>query len=222
MTMEKDAGFAAPRVAWPDDPAGRLAVANQAGQLIRHGGLVVYPTDTVYGIGTDPMNPLSVQRLFEAKARPAEKAIVWLIDRLDRAADICELTESTQRLAAAFWPGALTLVLPRLRPESTDLPTQALRVPNHPAALAIIAAAGGAAATTSANRSGSPSARNAEEATDALGQHVDLIVDAGQSSGGVDSTILDLTTEPFTILRGGPITAADIERVLGSTVEHAT
>lgn len=222
MIAEKDAGFAAPRVAWPADAAAQQLVAIQAGRLIRHGGLVVYPTDTVYGIGTDPLNLLSIQRIYDAKARPVEKGIVWLIDRVDRLAATCDVTNSAQRIAAAFWPGALTLVLARLFPAGAAFPTQAVRMPNHPASLAIIGAAGGVAATTSANRSGSPAARTAEEATRALGQYVDLIVDAGQSPGGVESTILDLTTLPPKILRAGPISAAEIEQVVGALVEQPT
>lgn len=222
MTMpEKDAGFAAPRVPWGPDATTQRAVAAQAGQLVGHGGLVVYPTDTVYGIGTDPMNRLAIERIYEAKGRPAEKAIIWLIDDLDRVRTFCQIPDHARALARAFWPGGLSLVLPRLFPKAEGESTQAVRVPNHAAALAIIGAAGGAVATTSANRSGSPSAQTAEEATEALGQHVDLIVDAGRTPGGVESTVLDLSTSPPTILRAGPITATDIKRVIGA-VEQRT
>ena len=220
MTLEKDGGFAAPRIQWPPDESGQREVAHQAGQILRHGGLVVYPTDTVYGIGADPLNALAVERIYGAKVRPGEKAIIWLIDKLERVADTCLISSAARALAAAFWPGALTLVLPLQQPHSEVLLTQAVRMPNHPAALGIIAAAGGAVATTSANRSGAPAARNAEEASEALGQHVDLIVDAGTSPGGRESTVLDLSVAPATILRAGPVTAADIERVIGATIER--
>ena len=220
MTEASHPGFLATRVEWPTDSTGQRAIAAQAGEVIRDGGLIVYPTDTVYGIGTDPFNPLAIARIYEAKGRPPEKAIVWLIDALERASDACEVTASAHSLASVFWPGALTLVLPRLHPEPEGLSTQAVRVPNHPAALAIIAAAGGAVATTSANRSGFPSARTADEAAAALGQHVDLIVDGGESPGGVESTVLDLSTSPPAILRVGPIRGADIEQVIGAAVER--
>jgi L-threonylcarbamoyladenylate synthase len=213
-------GFTAPRLAWPTASGEQREVADRAGSLISHGGLVVYPTDTVYGIGTNPSNPLAVQRIFEAKDRPPEKAIIWLIDDLERVQATCEISAPARALARAFWPGALSMVLRVLEPTPESLPTQAVRVPNHPAALAIIAAAGGAVATTSANRSGSPSARNADEADAALGEHVDLIVDAGTSPGGVESTVLDLSVWPPAILRRGPISPTDIEEIIGIRPEE--
>ncbi|MSQ23026.1 MAG: threonylcarbamoyl-AMP synthase [Chloroflexi bacterium] len=206
---------------WTSDPDEQKRVAEHAGQLIRSGGLVVYPTDTVYGLGADPADSEAVERIYEAKARPPEKAIVWLISSLDRARSACDVTAAAEQLAQRFLPGPLTLVLTRREPRPDELSTQAVRIPGHPAALAIIAAAGGAVATTSANRSGLPSARNAQEAVEALGGRVGLIVDAGPSPGGQESTILDLSGPVPKILRPGPIGAREIESVLGVPVASA-
>jgi L-threonylcarbamoyladenylate synthase len=208
--------MSAEQVWWPNDPSWRGAVAHHAGELIRLGKLVVYPTDTVYGLGTDPLNPEAILKIYDAKQRPPEKAIVWLISSLDRADSHCEITDAASKLASRYWPGALTVVLKRRNPGPDDLPTQAIRIPNHDCALAIIAASGGVVATTSANRSGLPAARSARDAHEALGEAVDLIVDAGYSPGGVESTVLDLSSSQPKVLRKGPVTGQEIEDLLGA------
>jgi L-threonylcarbamoyladenylate synthase len=201
-------------IRWPDDLTEQLAVARHAAEVIRNGGLVVYPTDTVYGLGCAPDNNGAVRRIYEVKGRPDEKAIIWLVRSIDDARAWCEVDERAERLAADFWPGALTLVLRRSSPAPDQLPTLGVRAPAHPAALAIIDAADGAVATTSANRSGEPSARTAQEADAAIGSQVDLIIDAGPSPVGTESTVVDISGDGLTILRPGALDRAVIEQAL--------
>lgn len=209
----------APVVEWPAEAGDQERVAQQAVEVLRTGGLVVYPTDTVYGLGADPSQPAAVQRIFKAKGRPDEKAIVWLVTSLSQVRSVIEVTPGSEALAARFWPGPLTLVLWRAHPSTDALPTLAVRAPAHPAALAIIGALGRPVATTSANQSGEPATRSAEEALAALGDQVDLIIDAGPSPLGYESTILDLTCSPPRLLRPGPVTTADLAEVLGTSVQ---
>lgn len=206
-------------VAWPDDLEARYAIVEQAVQMLHGGGLVVYPTDTVYGLGADPAFPDSIRRIFEIKGRPNEKAIIWLVDSLDGARAACTVDERVERLAEVFWPGALTLVLPRRNPPPDALPTLGVRVPAHPAALAILRAMDGPVATTSANRSGDPSARTGAEALAAIGPQVDLIIDVGPTSGGTESSVLDLSVSPPKLLRAGAIGVSAIETAIGERVE---
>jgi L-threonylcarbamoyladenylate synthase len=204
------------RISWPADQQAQRAMAQQAAEVLRRGGLVVYPTDTVYGLGADPNLPASIQRIYEVKGRPDEKAIIWLVDELARARDWCEVDLRAERLAERYWPGGLTLVLPRRNPPVGVLSTLGVRVPNHEGALAIIRAAGGAVATTSANRSGDPSARTAVDAEAQIGPQVDLIIDAGPSPVGTESTVLDLSGPEVAVLRAGAVSFEEIQRVLGN------
>lgn len=209
-------------VSWPAEPDEQARVAVRAAEVIRAGGLVVYPTDTVYGLGADSRQSAAMQRIFKAKGRPDEKAIVWLVTSLAEVQSVVEVTPEAEALTARFWPGPLTLVLWRAHPSTDALPTLAVRAPAHPAALAIIGSVGGPVATTSANRSGGPASRSPEEAAAALGDQIDLIVDAGPSPLGHESTILDLTSSPPRVLRAGPITAAALAEVLGTLVQEPT
>lgn len=219
MAPLKLPGNRAELIVWPENAAERQRVAERAAQVIRAGGLVVYPTDTVYGVGADPLNQEAVARIYWAKDRPVEKAIMWLVTSLELARATCEVDAAAEELAVRYWPGPLTLVLRlRTRASAEEVPTQAFRIPDHPVALSIIDAAGGAIATTSANRSGLPAARNGIEAFQVIGDRVDLVVDAGPTPGGVESTVLDLTSNPPTILRTGPVTAEDIVTVIGAEV----
>ncbi len=208
-------------VAWPTEIDARYRVVEQAVQVLHGGGLIVYPTDTVYGLGADPTFPDAIRRIFEVKGRPDEKAIIWLVDSLDSARAACSIDEAAERLAEAFWPGALTLVLPRRDPPQNALPTLGVRVPAHPAALAILRAMDGPVATTSANRSGEPSARAADEAMTTIGSEVDLIIDAGPAPRGTESSVLDLSVTPPRLLRAGAITVLEIEAVLGGPIQRA-
>jgi len=206
-------------VAWPSEIEARYRVVEQVVQVLHGGGLVVYPTDTVYGLGADPTFPDAIRRIFEVKGRPDEKAIIWLVDSLDSARAACIVDDRAERLAKMFWPGALTLVLPRRNPSMDTLPTLGVRVPAHPAALAILRAMDGPVATTSANRSGEPSARTADEAATTIGSEVDLIIDAGPAPGGVESSVLDLSVSPARLLRIGAIEASELEAALAMRIQ---
>ena len=204
----------------PDGPGGRA----EAIEILRAGGLIAFPTDTVYGVGVAPTTEDGVARLFAAKGRPPDRAIVLLLGDPDQAEAIATKTPAGAALAAAFWPGGLTIVLPRRRdgafrlalttdPTSTQLDTVGLRVPDHPAPRAI-ARALGALPTTSANRSGEAEARDAAEIESHLGAALDLILDAGPAPGGPPSTVVDASSETVRILRRGAVSAAEIARVL--------
>jgi L-threonylcarbamoyladenylate synthase len=195
-------------------------------QAVRHlvaGDLVVVPTDTVYGVAAALERPDAVERIFQAKGRPPERPIPLLVDRIEDVEQVAaEIPEAARRLMERCWPGGLTIVLPR-RPTVPDIiaaggPTIAVRMPDHPVPRALIRRLGGPLPTTSANRSGQPSAKDAEEARAALGSEVALILDAGPAPGGVDSTVLDVTQTPPVILRLGAIAAATLEAALGGPV----
>jgi L-threonylcarbamoyladenylate synthase len=205
-------------VRWPEDLGARYAVVEQAMHVLHGGGLVVYPTDTVYGLGADAAFPDAVRRIFEVKRRPDEKAIIWLVHSLDAARSACIVDDRAKRLGEEFWPGALTLVLPRRDPPPGALPTLGVRVPAHPAALAILQAMDRPVATTSANRSTEPSARTAEEAAATIGPEVDLIIDAGAAPGGIESSVLDLSVHPARLLRAGAIGASALEAALSEHI----
>ncbi len=192
------------------DPATITKVAD----LLRRGLPVVFPTDTVYGVGVLPFDAAGIERLYAAKGRPAEKGIPVLLGDLADVAHVAgHIPTAAAALMAHFWPGPLTLVVPR-RPElpanlSPD-DTVAVRVPDHAVARALIRAAGGAVAATSANISGQPPARSADEAMAELGGQVAAVLDDGLSPGGVASTVVDCTTERPVVLRVGPLSAADL------------
>lgn len=207
----------------PDGAAGRA----EAIAVLRAGGIVAIPTDTVYGIGVALDTPGGIERLFAAKSRPPDKAIALLVSDPAQATQIGELTPAARALADAFWPGGLTLVVPRRtdRPLPAALtggdlapgaiPTVGLRVPGHEAPRAI-ARALGPLPTTSANRSGEPEARDAEEIERLLGGAIDLVLDGGPAAGGPASTVVDVTTEEPRILRAGAIDPGEITRCLAS------
>ena len=207
----------------PDDAAGRA----EAVEALRNGGVVAIPTDTVYGIGVALDTPGGIERLFGAKRRPPDKAIALLVADLDQAREIGAFTPAARALAAAFWPGGLTLVVPRrtdrpLPPALTGgdlapgaIPTVGLRVPDHDAPRAL-ARALGPLPTTSANRSGEPEARDADEIEQLLAGAIDLILDGGPARGGPASTVVDVTEAEPRLLRAGAIPADDIERCLAS------
>jgi L-threonylcarbamoyladenylate synthase len=207
----------------PDDAAGRA----EAIDALRDGGVVAIPTDTVYGIGVALDTPGGIERLFAAKRRPPDKAIALLVADLEQAEQIGAFTPAARALASAFWPGGLTLVVPRLtdRPLPPALtggdlapgaiPTVGLRVPDHDAPRAL-ARALGPLPTTSANRSGEPEARDADEIERLLGGAIDLILDGGPARGGPASTVVDVTGAEPRLLRVGAIPAGDIERCLAS------
>ncbi len=192
----------------------------QAAALLRAGGLVAFPTETVYGLGADARNPAAVARIFSAKGRPADHPlIVHLADAGQLALWARDIPETAWRLAAAFWPGPLTMVLPRMAglPDAVTggLDTVGLRVPAHPMALALLAAFDGGIAAPSANRYGRVSPTSAEDVREELGDAVDLVLDGGRCAVGIESTIVDLSSATPRMLRPGAITERALRRVLG-------
>lgn len=181
------------------------AVEEAAAALTR-GELVAFPTDTVYGLACGHDH---IRKLYVAKDRPKEKRIpVLLSDAVNLEASAL-VTPAARVLAERFWPGPLTLVL--VAPRRGTL---AFRVPDHAVARRLIAASGGGLPVTSANRSGQPEARTAQEVVDQLEGRIALVLDGGRTTGGVASTVVDCTTEKIKILREGAVSAADIERAL--------
>jgi L-threonylcarbamoyladenylate synthase len=205
----------------PDGPESRA----EAARVLAGGGIVAFPTDTVYGIAVALETPGGIDRLFAAKGRPPERAVALLLADAAQASEIGELNAAATALAEAFWPGGLTLVVPRRadRPlpaaltgrEAPDVPSVGLRVPDHEAPRAL-AAAIGPLPTTSANRSGEPEARDAQELQAQLGAGLDLILDGGPAGGGPASTVVDTTSEPVRILRAGALTTDVIAACLAS------
>lgn len=197
--------------------AGAIA---RAAAVLRAGGLVAFPTETVYGLGASALDAAAVARVFAAKGRPANNPlIVHVADTADAVRVAAAWPESAAKLAERYWPGPLTLVLPK-RPEVPDAvtaggPTVAVRVPAHPVALALIRAAGVPVAAPSANRSGYLSPTRAEHVLRGLDGRVEMVLDAGPVPGGIESTVLDLTSDPPRLLRPGLVTPAQIESVIG-------
>jgi L-threonylcarbamoyladenylate synthase len=197
-----------------------------AASIIRHGGLVAFPTETVYGLGADAMNESAVQKLFAAKGRPADNPLIVHVcsrNMLDLVAG--DISEMAHQLIERFWPGPLTLVLKR-KPEvallvSAGLPSVAVRMPKNKIALELIRSARTPLAAPSANASGRPSPTTAAHVIEDLDGEIDLILDGGATSIGIESTVLDVTTDPPTILRPGAITREMLTEVIGS-VEQAT
>jgi L-threonylcarbamoyladenylate synthase len=186
-------------------------------EVLRDGGLVVFPTDTVYGVAGDAFSAASIERLFEAKGRDSAKAIAVLIGEVGQLDQVAgTVSPAARKLAERFWPGALTLVVgkhPALPENISPQPTIGVRLPDHTFARTLLRAAG-PLATTSANLSGMPSATDAQTAGEQLGGRVELLLDGGTTPGGVPSTVVDCTgTEPV-VLRPGPISEAQIKAAL--------
>ena len=208
---------------------GRIAPANaewiaEAGHLIRSGALVAFPTETVYGLGADATNGEAVARVFDAKGRPAFNPLIVHVLDLEAAEAIGLFSPMARGLAQAFWPGPLTLVVPR-RDEagvsdlvSAGLSTIALRAPDHPVARALLSAAQRPIAAPSANRSGHVSATRAEHVSADLGDKAAVILDGGPTTRGLESTVLSLAGETPVLLRPGAITAEAIEEVVGKAL----
>lgn len=193
----------------------------QALQVLERGGLVVFPTDTVYGVGASVDRPDAVARLYVAKGRPLDRAIPVLVSSPESAIRLAsETSDLARQLMSQFWPGPLTIVLPAAEwlPEEIvrDTGGVGVRMPDHPIALELIERSGGALATTSANRSGEGETRTGTAAAESIGDRVDLVLDGGVSPGGVPSTVVKLIPqrEEFEILREGAITSDDIANAL--------
>jgi L-threonylcarbamoyladenylate synthase len=181
----------------------------RAAELLGAGELVALPTDTVYGVAAVASQPGAVARLYVAKGRPPEKAIpILLADAHDLDAIAAKVSDLVRRLIARFWPGGLTLILPKgdaVPPEVSPTSTVAVRLPDLPLTRQIIATVGAPLAVTSANRSGQLSPRTGSEVMAQLGGRIAAVVDGGPSPGGVPSTILDCTTTPPRVLRAGAV-----------------
>jgi len=189
-----------------------------AADVLRHGGLVVFPTDTVYGLAVMAFDAKSARRLYVVKGRSSDKAIAILLSDPAQLAQVAlDPSPGALALARTFWPGPLTLIMPRhpnVPSTVSSLSTVGIRVPDHPAALALLEEAG-PLAVTSANLSGAANTMTAAEALAQLAGRVHLVLDGGRTPGGVPSTVVDCTGPAPVILREGPVSLADIEKALG-------
>jgi len=203
-------------------PASAAAVASAA-LCLREGGLVAFPTETVYGLGADATNAAAIARLYQAKGRPAFNPLIAHVGDLAAAREIGRFDTAALRLAEAFWPGPLTLVLPKADDcavadlATAGLETVAIRIPAHPVARDILRVFGRPVVAPSANLSGHVSPTTAAHVQSDLEGRIDLIVDGGAVAVGVESTIVGIFDEPM-LLRPGGLPRADIERVLGRTL----
>jgi L-threonylcarbamoyladenylate synthase len=203
----------------PSEP--EADVLARAAAVLRRGGLVAFPTETVYGLAANALNADAVGRIFAAKGRPANNPLIVHVARAEEATRVAAAwPETAARLAERFWPGPLTLVLPRrdTLPDAVTAggPTVAVRVPAHPVALGLIRAAGVPVAAPSANRSGQLSPTRAEHVLHGLDGRIDMVLDGGPTAGGLESTVLDLTATPPRLLRPGLVAPAAIEALVGT------
>ncbi len=192
----------------------------QAGQIIRDGGLVAFPTETVYGLGGDALSPDSSRKIYAAKGRPSDNPLIVHICRVEDMEKVARhVPQQAYLLAEHFWPGPLTLILPKAEivPKETTggLDTVAIRLPDHEVALGFIREAGGFVAAPSANVSGRPSPTLAKYVYEDMNGKIDMLLDGGQVGIGVESTIIDLTEEIPVILRPGYVTQEMLQEVLG-------
>ena len=206
----------APLLILPPDDAG-LA---QAAAILRDGGLVSFPTETVYGVGADARNDRAVAGIYAAKGRPSFNPLIVHLPDLTTAETYCVFNDDARRLAGAFWPGALTLVLPLKRDAGVSrlvtagLETLAVRVPDHPVAQGLLRAFGGPVAAPSANPSGRVSPTTAAHVRDGLGNKINALVDGGPCGVGLESTIVSCVGQPA-LLRAGGIPVEALEACLG-------
>ena len=192
----------------------------RAASIIRRGGLVAFPTETVYGLGADAMNERAIRRIFEAKGRPADNPLIVHVASREMLSLVAEeVSYAAQQLIDRFWPGPLTLVLTRAPAVpgsvSAGLRTVAVRMPGNKIALELIRRAGTPIAAPSANASGRPSPTRAEHVIADLGGRIDMVLDGGKTSIGVESTVLDMTSDPPLILRPGWITREALVQTIG-------
>ena len=187
--------------------------------ILSSGGLVAFPTDTVYGVGASPWDADAVMRLYQVKERPLKLPIPLLLSDEEELDRVAVLPKPCQELPQAFWPGGLTLVVPKTDAVSGAVsrrPTVAVRIPDNALARTLIRESGGVLAVTSANLSGKPSPRTAQDVEFQLGGRIRLIVDGGPSRVGVASTILDCSVTPPRLLRRGAVNEARLRAVVGA------
>lgn len=199
----------------------------QAGEILKNGGLVAFPTETVYGLGANALDQKGACKTYEAKGRPSDNPLIVHICDYEALSEIAtDVPECTKQLAARFWPGPLTLIFQKSEKVpygvTGGLKTVAVRMPDHKIALALIEAAGGFVSAPSANTSGRPSPTSAEHVIEDLDGRIDMILDGGSVEIGVESTILDMTVTPPMILRPGAITKEMLEEVLGEVAVDST
>lgn len=192
----------------------------EAGKILRQGGLVAFPTETVYGLGGDALDEQAAKKIYAAKGRPSDNPLIVHIAEMEALEKIVtQVPEKARKLAAAYWPGPLTMIFPKseIVPRGTTggLDTVAVRMPDHPVALALIRAGGGYVAAPSANVSGRPSPTTAQHVEEDLCGRIDMILDGGPVGIGLESTIVDFTEKVPTILRPGYINCRMIEKVIG-------
>ncbi|MEI9982433.1 MAG: L-threonylcarbamoyladenylate synthase [Aliidongia sp.] len=203
------------------DPSAAPPPIAEAAEHLRAGRLVAFPTETVYGLGGDATSDRAVARIFDAKERPRFNPLIIHLPDTEAARRLVEFSPDARRLADLFWPGPLTLVLPRRADcrvsllASAGLDTLAVRVPGHPLAQSLLRAVGRPIAAPSANRSGRVSPTLAEHVRSELGDRVALILDGGPCRVGIESTVLDLSREPPMLLRPGGVAREALEGVLG-------
>ena len=200
----------------PNAPSADMMA--EAASTIRAGGLVVYPTETVYGLGADAFSSKAVTKIFKIKGRESKKPIPLAVNSIDMARQVAELTHAAEALFKKLLPGPLIIVA-RAKPNVSKLITAGtgkvgVRVPDHPVALKLIDFVGGPITSTSANLSGKPAPRTVREALEQLGGKVDVALDAGKCKLGVPSTVVDATTRQLKILRKGPISEEKIKKLL--------
>ncbi len=202
---------------------GCEAEIREAAEIIRTGGLLAIPTETVYGLGADALNPAAVKGIYEAKGRPSDNPLIIHVPDESWLERYCDhIPPMAYQLAEAFWPGPLTMILPRkpIVPDCTTggLDTVGVRCPDHPVTLAIIQSAGVPIAAPSANTSGRPSCTCVDDVLEDMDGKIAGIVDGGASSVGVESTILDLTVTPPRLLRPGGLPLEELTAVVGEIV----
>ncbi len=196
------------------------ALLRQAGEILKSGGLVAFPTETVYGLGGDGLNRESSKKIYAAKGRPSDNPlIIHIVDMKALAMIAKEISQTVEKVAEAFWPGPLTMILPKsdkVPGETTGgLDTVAVRMPSHRVARKLIEYAGGYVAAPSANASGKPSPTLAKYVIEDMAGRIDMIIDGGEVGIGLESTIIDMTVNPPQILRPGFITEEMLAQVLG-------
>ena len=197
-----------------------LSQIRQAGEILKKGGLVAFPTETVYGLGGDALNPSASEKIYAAKGRPSDNPLIVHIADMEHLAPIVtHRPDEARALADAFWPGPLTIILPksdRVPLQTTGgLSTVAVRMPSHPVALSLIRESGGYIAAPSANLSGHPSPTKASHVIHDLSGRIDAIIDGGDGDIGIESTIIDLTEDTPVILRPGFISLEMARHILG-------
>ncbi|MGF1578184.1 MAG: L-threonylcarbamoyladenylate synthase [Gemmataceae bacterium] len=202
----------------PEHP--EMEIIQQAAEIVQTGGLVAFPTETVYGLGANALETEAVAKIFQAKGRPSHNPLIVHVPGVAFAKQlVCEWPKLADRLAEQFWPGSLTLVLTKAKTVPANVtangPTVAIRVPSHPVALALLRQATVPIAAPSANKSNRLSPTCADHVALDLGGEVDLILDGGPCPGGLESTVLDVTTYPPRLLRPGLVTPSQIENLVG-------